>query len=219
MKFIHQIGMAATAGVALTVSSCSTGGSSPSGFLPNFSQLDGGYGTDDAVSAYFEPGVNLKKYNSVIIDPVTTVVSASGVTPEVKNQLAAYLDASLRSNAPASMKVVSAPGPTTLRIRTALTDVITKDAMAPPVSRQHPSPIAKLSGPLGSDEVAAFMSVMSFEGEILDSVTGERLGALADHRHGVKREVSASTTWSSVRNWTEKGASRLWKRFEAARAH
>src|SRR5690606_34234416 len=95
MQNLTRTGLLVTAAAALAISSCSTGGRSPSGFLSNYSQLDGGQGTADAVSAYVKPGVDLKKYDSVIIDPVTTVVAAPGISPQVKDQLAAYLASSL----------------------------------------------------------------------------------------------------------------------------
>ena len=218
MKSIHRIGAIALAGIALAITSCSTGGRSPSGFLSDYSQLNAGYGTADAVSAYVRPGVDFKRYDSVMIDPVTTVVAASGISPEVSAQLAKYLGDALRENAPASMKVVSVPGPTTLRVRAALTDVIEGGPTKAPVKSVHPSPQAAMTGTLGSDAVAAFVSNVSFEGEILDSATGVRLSAMCDHRIGVKREASAATSWAAVRSATQQGALRLWKRFEAARA-
>jgi hypothetical protein len=217
MKTNHRIAMIAMAGVALSVSSCSTGGRSPSGFLANFKQLDAGYGTENAVSSYVKPGVDLKKYDSVIIDPVTTVVAAPGISAEVKDQLAAYLGDSLRSQLAVGMKVSGTPGPKTLRVRAALTDVLEGKAAGSPVTTVHASPRAALSGNLGSDTVAAFISNVSFEGEIVDSTTGERLTALCDHRIGSKREATASTSWASVRSAANQGAARLWKRFTAAR--
>jgi hypothetical protein len=83
----------------------------------------------------------------------------------------------------------------------------------------HAGPSATLSGKLGSAELAAFISKVSFEGEILDSVTGERLSALSDHRIGAKREASASTSWEAVRSAANQGAVRLWKRFSDARGN
>ncbi len=68
-----------------------------------------------------------------------------------------------------------------------------------------------------SATVAAFISKVSFEGEILDSVTGERFCALCDHRLGTKREVTAATSWAAVRNAANQGAARLYQRFLAAR--
>jgi len=219
MKSFHLIGTALTAALSLAVSSCSTGGRSPSGFLSNYSQLDAGYGTADTVASFVKPGVDLKKYDSVMIDPVVTVVAAPGISAEVKDQLAAYLAASLRSQATAGMKVVGSPGPTTLRVRTALTDVIEGVKGGAAVTTVHSNPQATLSGKLGSAELADFISNVSFEGEILDSASGERLSALIDHRIGVKREASPETSWASVRSATNQGAARLWQRFATARGN
>lgn len=218
MKSIHCIAAIAVAGAALSITSCSVGGRSPSGFLGNYKQLDAGYGTADALSSYVKPGVDLKKYDSVMIDPVTTVVATPGISAEVKDQLAAYLGDSLGSQLKGKMKIVGAPGPTTLRVRTALTDVVEGQKAGKPVTTVHSSPKAALSGNLGSDAIASFISNVSFEGEILDSATGERLTALCDHRLGKKREATAATSWAAVRSGANQGAARLWQRFESARS-
>lgn len=217
MTTITRLGLLATAGTALALSSCATGGKSPSGFLSNFKQLDAGYGTADAVSAFVKPGVDLKKYDSVIIDPVTTIVATPGISPQVKDQLAAYLGDALRAQVVGELKVVSVPGPTTLRVRTALTDVIEDQKPGTPVTTVHPGARATLTGNIGSAEVAAFISKVSFEGEILDSVSGERLLANVDHRLGTKREASATTSWASVRSAVNQGVARLNGRFKTLR--
>jgi hypothetical protein len=87
-----------------------------------------------------------------------------------------------------------------------------------PVITVHPDPQASLSGNLGSDAVAEFVSNVSFEGEILDSVTGKRLSAMVDHRLGVKREATASTSWAAVRSAANQSATRFWARFMLARS-
>ena len=236
MNIITRLGMFATAGAALALSSCATGGKSPSRFLSNFSQLDAGYGTENAVSSYLKPGVNLKQYDSVIIDPVTTVIASPGVSPAVagqlsaylnedgrviidpvKEQLAAYLSESLRSQM-TDFKIVSSPGPKTLRLRTGLTDVISAAQAGKGVTVVHTAPRATLSGNLGSAALASFVSNVAFEGEILDSVTGERLVALVDHRIGSKREASATTTWVGVRSGVNQGVIRLRDRIKAVEA-
>lgn len=217
MKSIPRIGVIVLAASALAVSSCAPGGRSPSGFLGNYKQLDAGYGTGDAVSAYLKPGVDLKKYDSVIIDPVTTVIGTPGISPEVKDQLAAYLGDSLREHSQGKLRITQVPGPTTLRVRTALTDVVEGRTPGKPVTTVHAAPRATLNGKLGSAELAAFISNVSFEGEIRDSASGERLCALCDHRLGAKREATADTSWAAVRSATHQGAARLWKRFDAAR--
>lgn len=217
MTTITQLGLLATAVTALALSSCATGGKSPSGFLSNYKQLDGGYGTADAVSAFVKPGVDLKKYDSVIIDPVTTIIATPGINSQVKDQLAAYLGDALRAQVVGELKVVSVPGPTTLRVRTALTDVIEDQKAGTPVTTVHSGARATLTGNIGSAEVAAFVSKVSFEGEILDSVTGERLLANVDHRIGKKREATATTSWASVRSSVNQGVARLNGRFKTLR--
>ena len=217
MTTITRLGLLATAGTALALSSCATGGKSPSGFLSNYKQMDAGYGTADAVSAYVKPGADLKKYDSVIIDPVTTIVATAGISAQVKDQLAAYLGDALRTQTAGELKAVSVPGPTTLRIRTALTDVIEGQEVGTPVTTSHPGTRATLTGNLGSTEVASFVSRVSFEGEIVDSVTGERLLANIDHRLGTKRTASATTSWASVRSAMNQGVARLNGRFKTLR--
>lgn len=217
MKTIHRIAAITLAGTALALTSCSTGGRSPSGFLGNYRELDAGYGTADALSSYVKPGADLKKYDSVIMDPVTTVVATPGISAEVKDQLAAYLSESLSSQLSGKLKISNVPGPTTLRVRTALTDVVENQKAGKPVTIIHASPKAALSGKLGSEAIASFISNVSFEGEILDSSTGERLSALCDHRLGSKREVTAATSWAAIRSGANQGAARLWRRFTEAR--
>lgn len=219
MKPSQLIGSVIAAGIALALASCSTGGRSPSGFLRNYSQLDSGYGTADAVAVFVKKDVDFRKYDSVVFDPVTTVIATPGISPEVKDQLAAYLSEALRSQASGNLRVVGSPGPTTLRVRAALTDVIEGQRAGRPVTTVHSSPRATLSGRLASQELASFISNVGFESEILDSATGERLSALSDHRIGVKREATPDTTWAGVRSANEQGAARLWKRFNAARGN
>jgi hypothetical protein len=219
MKPSQLIGSLIAAGCAIALASCATGGRSPSGFLSHYSQLDAGYGTADAVAVFVNPDVDIRKYDSVMFDPVTTIVVSPGISPEIKDQLAAYLAEALRAQTASGMRIVGSPGPTTIRVRAALTDVIEGRRSGKPVTTIHASPRATLSGQLGSEGIAAFISSVSFEGEILDSTTGERIGALSDHRIGVKREATPATTWAGVRSATRLGATKLWARFAAARGH
>ena len=219
MKPSQLIGSIIAAGCAIALTSCTTGGRSPSGFLSRYSQLDAGYGTADAVAVYVKPDADFRKYDSVMFDPVTTVVASPGISAEVKDQLAADLSEALRAQATAGMRIVGSPGPKTIRIRAALTDVIEGQKSGKPVTITHVSPRATLSGRLGSDGLAAFISSVCFEGEILDSSSGERLSALSDHRIGVKREATPETTWAGVRSATNQGAAKLWARFAAARGN
>jgi len=137
------------------------------------------------------------------------------VSPAVTDQLAAYLGESLRSQLAGELNVVSSPGPKTLRVRTGLTDVISADQAGKGVTAIHAAPRATLSGNLGSAAVASFVSNVAFEGEILDSATGERLVALVDHRLGSKRAATEKTSWAAVRSGVNQGVVKLRDRFKA----
>lgn len=214
MKTIPRLGLLSLASVILA--SCSTGGRSPSGFLANHAQL-GHHGGDDAVTSYVKQGVDLRQYNSVIIDPVVTIVAAPGVSPQVSDQLAAYLVASLRGHLGSELSLTSVRGPGTLRVRAAITDVVEGHAGGKPVTTVHTAPQVSLDGTLGSQQVADFISHAAFEGEILDSVSGERLCAFADHRIGAKREATPATTWLGVRSAVNQAALKLKSHFVSAR--
>jgi hypothetical protein len=191
---------------------------SPSGFLTNFDQLDAGYGTEDAVAAYVAPDANARAYHSLMIDPVTTVIASTAVSPQVAEQLAADVQNALHNEFKPHIQIVSAPGPGTLRLRAALTDVISgHHEVGKPVTTRHLAPRETLTGKIGDELVASFISKVSFEGELVDSVSGKRLAALVDHRLGKKREATAETSWAAVRSGASMGAKKLAQRFLNAR--
>lgn len=202
----------------LILSSCAV--KSPSGFLSDFDQLDAGYGTTDAVAAYAAQGVDLKAYHSLVVDPVTTVIANPSVDPQVAEQLAAYVDESLRAEFGKHIRIVSQPGPGVLRMRAALTDVVSGvKPLGKPVTTRFASPRVSYDGKLGSDAAASFVSQVAFEAELVDSSSGRRIAALVDHRLGNKREATANTSWAAVRSGAGMGAKKLSQRFVNARGY
>jgi hypothetical protein len=198
MKIVSILGFLAAVGGAVLLSSCGSSTTSPSGFLANYRQLGGGYDTADAVAGYIDPKIDPDKYDSIIIDPITSVLANKDVKPAVVDQLAAYLEESLRAELGKKLRIVSTPGPTTARLRVAMTDVIEGQAGGSPVTRVILNPKARLKGAVGSKTAAEFIEKVSLEGEIVDSVSGRRLLASSDQRFGVKRKVTPSTDWRAV---------------------
>jgi hypothetical protein len=191
---------------------------SPSGFLTHFDQLDAGYGTEDAVASFLNPEMDARAYHSLMIDPVTTVIASTAVSPQVAEQLAADVQNALHAEFKQHIPIVSVPGPGTLRLRAALTDVISGHPEAgTPVTTRHIAPRETLTGKIGDEILASFISKVSFEGELVDSVSGKRLAALVDHRLGKKREATAATSWAAVRSGASMGAKKLAQRFLHAR--
>lgn len=217
MKPLHCLSCLAGLAAVLLLPACTpTGGNSPSGFLSNFGQLGSGYDTAGAVAAYRNPKADFRDYDTLIFEPVTTIIDGDRVDPRAAEQLASYLAASLKSELGEELRLVGVPGPRTLRVRVALTDVVEGVAPTNPVTTVQVNPKARLKGAVGSD--APFIAAVSFEGEVLDSVSGERLSAVSDQRLGAKRRVSKATDWVAVRAMVEDGADNLAGRLRAVQA-
>ncbi len=218
MTFHHRIcRLAPVAILGALISSCaSTGGSSPSGFLSDFGQLGGGYATAGAVAAYMSPKADFRDYDTIVFEPVTTIIDGDKVDPRAAEQLAAYLASSLKSELGEDLRIVGVPGPRTLRVRVALTDIVEGTAPTSPVTTVQVDPKTPLKGAVGSN--APFIASVSFEGEVLDSLSGERLSAVSDQRLGAKRGVNPSTDWVAVRSLVEQGAENLAGRLRQVQA-
>jgi len=220
MKIVSLPGFVAAAAGAVLITSCGSSTTSPSGFLGNYQQLGGGYQTADAVAGYVDPNIDPDKYDSIIIDPVTSILATRDVDAATVDQLAAYLEDSLHAELGKRLRIVNTPGPTTARLRVAMTDVIEGQQGATPVTRVIQDPKARLKGAIGSQKVADFISKVSLEGEIVDSVTGRRLLASSDQRFGVKRKVTTSTDWRAVEKMVADAAANFRERLEEmAREH
>lgn len=196
----------------------SCGVKSPSGFLSDFDQLDAGYGTTDAMASYVAGDVDLRTYHAMIIDPVTTVIADPEISPEVAEQLAAYTQEALRTEFGRLIPLTEKPGTGVLRLRAGLSDVISgTQIQGKPFVSRHASPVVRDSGKIGDATVAAFVSKVSFEGELIDSTSGRRIAALVDHRMGNKRDATAETSWAAIRSGAGMGAKKLAARFKNAR--
>jgi len=221
MKIVSLLGFLGAFGGAVFLSSCASSTKSPSGFLSNYQQLGSGYQTADAVAGYIDPKIDPAKYDSIIIDPVTSILAHSqDVNSAAVEQMAAYLQESLRSELGKKLRIVNTPGPTTARLRVAMTDMVEGAAAGTPATKVFQNPKARLRGAIGSKQTADFISKVSLEGEIVDSVTGRRLLASSDQRFGVKREVTPSTDWRAVKTMIDKAAANFRERLEEmARQH
>lgn len=216
MKISTLTGLVAATSLTLLATSCSTG-SSPSGFLTDFGQLGGGYDTTEALAVYTAPGLDLTDYDSIYLEAPSTIIDIDKHDPRVAEQLAAYMMRALRSEYGKILKIVGEPGPRTIRVRTALTDIVAGTTPTTPVTTVHASPKAPLRGAVGS--AAPFISSISFEGEALDGATGKRLAAMSDQRSGAKRDsITPMTDWVAVNSMVEKWAAQMAGRLQTAQA-
>jgi hypothetical protein len=145
---------------AIALGSCATSSVSPSGFLTNYSQLGPDLTRYEAAAVYVHPTVDFNKYDSVIVDPVTVYPSNSQMSQEEQTELGAYLQRAFVKELGRHYKIVQNPGPSTMRLRTAL---------------------AGVSGPSAETGLMAFVNTTQVEAELIDSSSNERLAAIADN--------------------------------------
>jgi len=92
-----------------------------SGFLGDYSQLEAG-GENRARLLYIDGQADFSNYERVVVDPVVVWGDPGDGGSELR-ELADYFDTALRRQLALEFRVVEDPGPGTLRIRLAITDV------------------------------------------------------------------------------------------------
>ncbi len=150
-----------------------------SGFLKNYSQLKPDSQVDGALR-YLNPKRNLKQYDKFMIDPIavyfTPDAKGAGIDPAKLKDLTDYFRSELVKALTKNYRVVNAPGKGVMRIRIAITDVEESE----PLLNVHPA--MKLTG--------AGLGGASMEGEGVDSLTGERIGAIVETRSGIRMSLA-----------------------------
>ena len=160
-----------------------------SGFLKNYSQLKEGK-DGQALLMYIDEDVNFDRYDKIIIDPVHLVASEdidmARIPKEDLQAVADYFYAVLNQNLSKKHTIVSEPGPGTMQLRVALTDVTGSVVVRDILSSLVPVCIAvNVISKVATGNNTAVGSA-TVELEFLDSVSGKRLAAAVDGRSGIK---------------------------------
>lgn len=155
-----------------------------SGFLGDYSALaqvkdKAGETVMRYVSPKFKPGA----YQKVMIDPTSYYPApkpTDQVTASTLTEISAYVDKGLREKIGAKVPLASEPGPGVLRMRPAITAVVPQ---TPGLKPYQVIPIAFIiSSAKGRGKEAA----INVEVDVVDSVTGERMGAAVRKGVGAK---------------------------------
>jgi hypothetical protein len=172
---------------------------------------------DDPAMRYENPDADWASYDKIMMDRVTiwrTMGSNLPTVPETELQhLADHLYWAVRKQLEQDYKFVQAPGPGVLRLRVALTEARSANTAMAAVSRVSVVPLVTGVTKLTTGTYA-FVGAAGIEGEILDSMTHERLSAAVDSRAGGRR--GGAGEWSDVENafnfWAERLRTNLAKR-------
>ena len=168
------------------------------GFLKNYAQLKPDPKVDGALR-YVNPKRNLKQYDRFLIDPIAVyfapAAKGAGIDPAKLKELTDSFRSELEKALTKNYKVVSAPGKGVMRLRIAITDVDESE----PLLNIHP--FMKLTG--------AGLGGASMEGEGIDSLTGERIGAIVETRSGDRMSLGSGLSRMGhakqvMRYWVER---------------
>jgi hypothetical protein len=155
-----------------------------SGFLKDYSELQPGK-EGQALLVYFNPNADWSRYDKVLIEPVTVGLGPSDkLTEQDQQTLSSYYYHALEASLSKDFALATQPGPDVMIVRAALTDATTATPVLRTISVIIPQ--ARLLGAVKNMATGsyAFVGSAQSEGEVLDSMTGERLAAAVDRRSG-----------------------------------
>jgi hypothetical protein len=205
MKTILKIAFTVMVGfVLLMTAGCTKKAVRTTGFLTDYTRLEPANGSLRYINMK-----RLGEYSSFIVEPV--VVHLYGIPqgarpdPAARQALANYLHNVIISAISDRYMIVSQPGSGIGRIRIALTDL---EKSTPAL---NVLPQTKLTGiGLGS---------ASMEGEVLDSQTGEQIGALIESKKGSRVSLSGMKEWGDAQSVMDEWAKRFRKRLDEAHGY
>jgi len=208
----------------LAITSCATTEQArsvkTSGFLGDYSQLKPGE-KNEALLYWIDPAVDFKKYDKIVIDPVTIWRSENSsigdLPPEEQKNLQHYLYQAVKEALAKDYTIVEAPESGTMRIRLALTEATGSTVAGDIITTYLPPGILINTAKRLSTGTSAFVGQATGEIEIVDIVTNRRLAAAVDKRSGGKNYEGSLSTWADVEQACDYWSERLRQRLEELR--
>lgn len=178
------------------------------GFLGDYSQLSE-HPEDDVDLRYIRTGVDWKRYDKILLDPVQFWRAAdveAGLSAEDAQELADHFYGMLHENLSKHYEMVSAPVSGALRISIAFIRLGERNVTLDTISTYWPigRVLSETAG--GVTGKPSFVGEAAYEGKITDATSGELLGAAVDERVGGKA-IKNFGSWTDV-----KAASDIWAR-------
>lgn len=210
-----RIGAAATlAAVAWLLSACASAPTSESGFIED--QLDL-RPVKDVENAYVwvSPSLtaaDVERYHKLMLDPIAVWYSPrspyQGIHPEELKLLTDYLHRALVVELSDRLSLTDRPGEDVLRLRVAITDLMREPPTEILIQRPGGLALSGIRAQYGPTVISeeelldtnSFFLGASVEAELLDSTTGERLGAFVEARAAQQGDTGGKpVTWGRVR--------------------
>lgn len=208
-------GLMAILAVAL-LAGCATSQQAPpaqySGFLDDYSILRPGVEGEVGL-IYQYPLSNWASFKQVIVEPVMVILPPGIGEKELpqadRQRLATNFWVLLRQELGKDYRIVDKPGPNTLRVQAALTNIEKSSAVGDIVTSIVPVGLAISKSKEFMTGKPAFVGEVSLEGKITDAQTGTLLAAAVDRRVGGKSIKGSTDSWDDTNKSLELWSKRI----------
>jgi hypothetical protein len=181
------------------------------GYMVDTSILKKG-GQDEALYVYRNPKADWPSYSKILLDPVVNLRQATleqaGIPLEDLQRVANNFYALLYKELDRDYEMVKMPGPRTMRIQVAITDLQESWATTDTITSVIPVGMALSASTEFITGKPAFVGEATIEAKITDGRTGQLLAAGIDRRVGGDAIEASVDSWDDVNKIME-----LWSRF------
>ncbi len=173
------------------------------GFLSDYSHLES---VSETTLRYTNPKYDLGDYSKFILDPVVVHFHGETKEPEMSRkesaELRQHMFAAVHNAILKNYEIVRRSGPGVARIRIAITDI------------KKSTPVLNVLPPA---KIAGFgLGGASMEAEVLDSQTGEQIGAIIESQKGKRLSLKGLSKWGDAKAVMNDWAKRFKERIDEA---
>jgi hypothetical protein len=169
-----------------------------SGFLQDYSLLKPKDSMKKADWLYINENANFSAYDKILMDDVVFFLSEEaeykGIEVKDLNELGEAFQKATIMNLSGVYEFADKPGPGVMRIRMAVTELVPNKSVAGTVTTIIPIGLALSTAKKAVTGSHIGMGEVTFEGEMIDSQSGEILGAVIDSETGKKYKVAKSVS-------------------------
>jgi len=173
----------------------------PSGFLGDYAMLSEG-AEGEALLIFINPKGDYPAYSKLQLEPVVIwrrgELKTTDIPKEDLQTVANNFHKLLLREVSQDYEMVSAPGPSTLRVQVALTDIEKSNAAMDTVTSVVPVGLVISGAQEFITGKPAFTGEVSVEVKVTDASTGELLMAAVDQRVGGKTIEASVDNWDDV---------------------
>ena len=168
------------------------------GFLQDYSLLQAEDPMKKVKWLYINEKANFSAYDKIMLDDVTFFLSEKaeykGIEAEELVELSQAFHKAVIMNLSGVYKFTDKPGPGVMRVRMAVTELVPSSSVAGTVTTIIPIGLALSSVKKAATGSHIGMGEVTFEGEMIDSQSGEILGSVIDSQTGKKYKIAKSAS-------------------------